>query len=128
MKTICVLLTCLLFTQSVFSQSEATDRELKVRNQIQKRGAGERSRVKVDLLDGTRVKGYISSADSDSFEITDPKTAKVTPIRYAEAKKVMGPGLSKGVKIGIVVGIAAGIAIAIGAAIASAYGELLEGL
>lgn len=118
----------LLFVQSAFGQDQISPQEQKVRNEVQKRGVGERSKVKVELLDGTKIKGHISRVDTDSFEVTDSKTGAVSQIRFADAKKVGSQGLSTKAKVWIGVGIAVGIAVAILASIASAYGELMEGL
>jgi hypothetical protein len=128
MKNLVFVLCCLLFVQTAFAQTTLTPQEEKVRKEVLKRGVSERSKVKVHLLDGTKIKGHISKISEDGFEVTEAKTSQIKALRFGEAKKVTGPGLSKGAKIGIGAAIAGGIAIAILAAIASAYGELLEGL
>ena len=78
----------------------------KIRAAVQKRGVGEKSRVKVKLRDHTEVKGYISKIEDSSFNLTD-KTRQVTTIQYSEVKKIGSAGLSKGAKIGIVLGVVA---------------------
>lgn len=87
----------------------------KVRMKVQERGTGEKSRVKVRLVDKTEVQGYISQVDGDSFQVRDAKTGKATTIPYDKVDKVGGMGLSKGTKIGIWVGVgAAAAAIVLG--------------
>ena len=77
----------------------------KVKADVEKRGIGEKSRVKVELVNGTEAKGYVSKVDNASFEVPDKKTTQTTTIRYAEVKKIRGPGLSKGATIAIVAGV-----------------------
>lgn len=91
----------------------------KVRMKVQQRGAGEKSRVKVKLVDKTEVQGYISQIDAASFQVTDEKTGKVTTIPYDKVEKVSGRGLPKGAKIAVWVGVgvaAAGIVLGVLAA------------
>ena len=79
----------------------------KVKAEVQKRGIGKQSRLKVTLRDQTEVKGYVSQIGDASFQITNPKTQNVTTIAYADVKKVRRPGLSRSVGTAIVVGVAA---------------------
>nr|MBA3320024.1 hypothetical protein [Pyrinomonadaceae bacterium] len=82
--------------------------EIKAR--VIKRGTGERARVNVKLMDGTKLKGYISEAGEESFVLTDAKTKQTTKLAYTEVKEVKGRGLSRAAKIGIGVGIGVGAA------------------
>ena len=77
----------------------------KIKEEITKRGVGEKARVSVRLLSGTKVKGYVSDAGEDTFVITDAKTKQATTIAYRDVEQVKGKGLSTGAKIGIGVGI-----------------------
>jgi hypothetical protein len=88
----------------------------KIKMEIERRGIGEKSRVKVRLRDKTDVKGYISQIDATSFQVTGEKTGKTTTIAYDDAEKVGGRGISRNTKIVIFVGVgiaAAGIILAI---------------
>lgn len=97
--------------------SEARQSE-KVKAGVAKRGTGEKARVTVELRDHSKVKGYISSAGSDDFVITDPKTGQESRLAYSEVRRVSGRGMSKGAKIGLIVAIGAGVtALAFGLAI-----------
>ena len=82
----------------------------KVKRQVEKRGAGEQSKVKIILKDRTEVKGYISRIDADSFQVTNKKTAQTRSISYADVEKVRGAGLPTGAKIAIAVVAAGAIA------------------
>jgi hypothetical protein len=85
----------------------------KVKAEVQKRGIGKQSRLKVTLRDQTEVKGYVSQIGDASFQITNPKTQDVTTIAYADVKKVRKPGLSRSVGIAIGIGVALLIVLAI---------------
>ena len=112
---------------SVWSQSQAAPPTLavgeqrlkgkqaaKAKNEVQKRGTGERSKVKVTLRDRTEVKGYISQIDADSFQVTDKESSRVTTIAYDDALKVRKNGLSTSAKIAIGAGAVGGAMIVLG--------------
>ncbi len=130
MKTVSLLLIAVLTLNgngfafqtsapSAGSQTQASQvkQAAKAKAEVQRRGVGEQSRVRVSLHDGTEVKGYISKVEENSFEVTDRKNGKVVAISYQDVNKVKGPGLSKTAQIiicvGIVIGIVVGIAIAV---------------
>ena len=123
MKTIsvCLVAVLLLNTYGLASPSEprsdtqttpASNTQLagKIKTEIERRGTGEKSRVKVRLRDKTEVKGYISQIDATSFQVTDEKTGKAMTLAYNEVEKVGGRGMSRNTKIVIFVGV--GIAVA----------------
>ncbi len=66
---------------------------------MQKRGIGEKSRVRVELMNGVEEKAYISKIEESSFTLTDQKTGQTTTISYADVQKIRGPGLSKAAPI-----------------------------
>jgi hypothetical protein len=105
LRTLSLLLISLLVFSSAdaAAQSSDTPQVAKFKAQIQKRGPGEKSKVRVTLGNGTMVKGYIGKIDESSFEVNGDKTGQITSISYNDVEKVQGPGLSKGAKIGIVV-------------------------
>lgn len=78
----------------------------KIRSKVAKRGVGPKAKVKVTLLDGTKLQGYISESRADSFTVTDAKTGGSVVVEYGQVKQLKGDGLSKGAKIAFVVGIA----------------------
>jgi hypothetical protein len=80
----------------------------KVKASVLKFGTGEAARVKVKLRDKTKLEGYISAADDQSFTVTD-STGMATTVPYPQVKSVKGNNLSTGAKIAIGVGIAAAI-------------------
>ena len=76
----------------------------KAKQEVEKRGVGQRSRAKIKLRDGSEVKGYISKISDTSFEITD-KAGNPVNIRYSDVAKVKNPGLSRTAKIAIGAGV-----------------------
>ena len=107
------------FSPSIWSQSDAAnptevhgkkqllaDRQAaQAMVEVQKRGIGERSRVRVTLRNAPEVKGYISQTDADTFQVTDKKTGHVTTVAYQDVTRVRGGGMSAGAKLAIVTGI-----------------------
>jgi len=134
MRTVSLLLAILLvFQSSVFAQEAApppgttqaqtreTPRAANVKAKVQKRGIGEKSQVKVKLVNGAEVKGYVSKIEESSFTVTDKKTGQTTTVPYADVQKVQGPGLSKGGKIALVaIGVGVVALVAIGVAVGHA--------
>ena len=94
---------------SVSAKSKAekeTARAAKVKAGVAKLGVGKEARIAVKLRDKTRVSGYISQADDDSFVITDIKTGATTEVAYGDVTQAKGQNLSTGATIAIAVGIA----------------------
>ncbi len=77
-----------------------------IKKSILKRGTGEKQRISVKMLNGTKMKGYINQAGEDSFTLTDSNTSQSTVLAYRDIAKVGSSGLSKGAKIALGVGIA----------------------
>jgi len=98
---------------SAWSQSAVLpdDHAVKVRIEVQKRGVGERSRVKVMLKDKTEVKGYVSQIGPDSFEVSDKKSGRVTTLAYQEVDRMQKQGLSTGAKVAIGAAVVGGVMI-----------------
>jgi hypothetical protein len=132
MKTICLCLVAILVlntygladpaepgsdTQTT-PASNAQPAE-KIKAEVERRGAGAKSRVKVRMRDKTEVKGYISQVDTSYFQVTDEKTGKAMTLAYADVEKVGGQGMSRNTKMVIFIGVgiaAAGIILGILAA------------
>ncbi len=117
-----LLVASLVFTSTAFAdqaalasepqqgQAAETPQVAKIKAQVQKRGTGEKSKVRVTLANGTMVKGYISKIEESSFEVNGNKTGQATSISYTDVQKIQGPGLSTGVKVAI--GVSVGLAVA----------------
>ena len=86
----------------------------KAKREVEKRGAGERSRVRVTLRNQDEVKGYISQIDTDTFQVIGKKSGRVTTIAYQDVARIRGGGMSTGAKIAITAGVVAGAMIGLG--------------
>jgi len=65
-------------------------RASKIEANVQKRGVGENSQVRVKLLNGHEIAGYLSKIEMMSFSVTDKKTNQTTTISYEEVQRVRG--------------------------------------
>jgi len=94
------------------SPEKEAKRAEKVRTQLSKLGTGRDARVKVELRDKTKLEGYVSAADADTFTVTD-NAGKSTTVPYPQVKKAQGNNLSTGAKIAIGAGIGAAVTLLI---------------
>ncbi len=107
---------------SLISAQTQTDKDAssiaKIKATVVKRGTGENKRVEVKMLNGTKLKGYVSQASEDSFTLVDAKTKQPSTIAYGDVAKVSNR-LSKGdvIILGIVAGAAVVAAVVVGAII-----------
>lgn len=77
----------------------------KIKKGVVKLGESTESKVKVKLMDKTKVSGYVSKIDEDQFTVTD-NSGEGHEIEYANVRQIKGNNLHKGVWIGIGAGIA----------------------
>ena len=80
----------------------------KVRTQLARLGTGKEAFVRLELRDKTRLEGYISEANAESFVVTD-KAGKATTVAYPQVGKARGNNLSTGAKIAIGIGVGVGV-------------------
>jgi len=97
------------------------ERAAKVKAGVAKLGVGRDARIAVRLRDKTRVSGYISQADNDSFVITDIKTGAATEVAYTDVTQAKGQNLSTGSTIAIAVAVAVGVTLLVLYLLARAY-------
>ena len=83
----------------------------KIKAGIAKLGTGKQALVKVKLRDGTKLAGYISEANENSFVIVDCKTGISTTVAYPNVTQVKGNNLSSGVWLAIGIGALIGIGL-----------------
>jgi hypothetical protein len=77
----------------------------KVRDGISKLGTGKEARIEVKLRDKTKLKGYVSEANDDSFVIVDEKTGATSTVTYPQVKQVKGNNMCTAAEIALGVGI-----------------------
>lgn len=83
----------------------------KVKEGISKLGVGQEAQVRVTLRDRTKIAGYISRAQEDSFVIADSKTGLTTTVAYADVAQVQGQNPSRHVHIGWAIAILVAILV-----------------
>jgi hypothetical protein len=74
--------------QSAQSRQQQRAQTAKIKSEVQKRGTGEKTHVKVTFHNKTKLKGYISKIGPDSFAVTDRKTRQVRIISYEEVDRI----------------------------------------
>jgi hypothetical protein len=93
--------------QNVLAQTRNDTQAVEMmRARVQKIGVGPNARIEVNLRDKTQLKGYISSADQESFTVTDRKTGSTRIVSYADASGVKKPGAGLSSKTWIILGVA----------------------
>lgn len=110
---IAVLLINLTLGSSVFANSKDDKFAAKIKANVAKLGVGKDALIEVKLKDGTKLKGYCSEINDESFAVTDKNSQAATEVPYSKAKQVKGNNLSTGVKIAIGVGIALAVIVLI---------------
>ena len=121
-RTLSMILSAILF--SAFSAQAATAAPAgkdaqqtaeQARAKVRQIGVGSKARVEVKLRDKTKLKGYVSAADSeDSFTVTDPKTGTSRTVAYNEVEKVNKPGGGLSTRGWVILGAAATAAVIVG--------------
>lgn len=93
------------------SKAEKEARQVeKVKASIHKLGVGPEARIVLRLRDKTKLAGYVSAANEDSFTITEPGAGKATVVPYPDVAQVKGHNLSTGAKIAII-GLSVAVAV-----------------
>jgi hypothetical protein len=83
----------------------------RVKDGIAKLGVGRESRVEVKLKNKTKLAGYISAIEDESFTLTNMQTGQATTIPYPDIAQVKGNNLTTRTKVIIAASIIAGIVI-----------------
>ena len=78
----------------------------KIRSKVLKMGVGVNARVEAKLRDNTRVKGYISDSNQDSFTVVESNSGSNKTISYADTSSVKKAGNGISGKTWIILGAA----------------------
>ena len=109
LKVVCLtfMLVFVPLAQVMHAQPQSTDiqKTAKVKSDITKRVATNKTRVKLKLRNGEELKGRIDRADDNGFTVTEDKTGKQIQMSYTEVDGVKGRGLGSGAKIGIIAAV-----------------------
>lgn len=116
-----LVLAALINSQLMLGQAKEGKSPEQVKAEVLKRGTGEKAKIKVKLRSGSEIRGYVSKAGQESFDVNNKKTGESISIAYADVASVRKTGMSTGAKVGIAAGAAA---VLIAAALASAVASL----
>jgi hypothetical protein len=86
-----VLILLHITTGSAFSSTRAekdVQRREEVQAQVAKHGTGEKARIRVKMMDGKTLKGFIEEAGADSFVLRESATWAPTTIAYSDVSKI----------------------------------------
>ena len=112
-EIVLLLVAMLVLNTEAVSQPTQVSRPDQIKAEVQKRGVNHKSQVRVSLVAGTEVKGFISKIEDTSFEVTDKNSRQATSIAYADVEKIKKSGLSKGTKVGVGLGVGVVIAVVV---------------
>ena len=109
-----VLLATAFGFRTVTAQTGAdAQRTDKVRAKVIKLGEGRNARVEVKLRDNTKLKGYLSKTEQDSFTVTDSKTGASRTLAYADVQELKTPGSGTSRRTWLIVGASVAAAVII---------------
>ncbi|MEO6334189.1 MAG: hypothetical protein ABIO91_04325 [Pyrinomonadaceae bacterium] len=74
------------------AQSTDNGKMEKIRSNVQKRLRNGKTDVKVERLDGTKIKGKITQANDTDLTIVESKTNQSRVIAYSDTKSIEGSG------------------------------------
>lgn len=114
MLTAIFTLTVLSIQPARAQTSAEAQLALKARTKVQKMGTGRAARVEVKLRDNTKLKGYVSAADENSFTVTDTKTGATQTVAYTDVAQVKKPGGGLSTRSWILIGGAVAAAVIAG--------------
>lgn len=110
-----ILVSSASVSHSVSAQTAADAQTVeRARAGVQKLGVGRSARVEVKLRDDTKVNGYVSAADEESFTVTDQETGANRTIAYADVTQVKKAGGGLSPRTWVILGAAAAAAVIVG--------------
>jgi hypothetical protein len=110
-----ILLSAFFGAQTADAKTVGAARQAaEAKSKVQKMGVGADARVEVRLRDDSKVKGYVSASDEETFSVTDSKTGESRKIYYTDVSKLSKSGGSS-TRRNILIGaaVAAGVVVAI---------------
>lgn len=108
-----ILLTSLLiisFSITPLCAQSADAKSEQARQAVAKIGTGQKAKVAVKMRDSSQLKGYIESANDDSFSLVDEKSGSVRNIKFADVERIDRRGGSNKftfITLAVVAGVAA---------------------
>ena len=117
-RALAVMVSGMLWASALGSQparaQEAARSAERARAEVQRIGVSQKARVEVRLRDGTRLKGYVSTAADDTFVVTEQKTGAIRTVAYADVVRVTKSGGGLSAKGWVLIAAAAAAAAVVG--------------
>jgi len=101
-----ILATSFAFQSAQAQGDRNNEAAARAREKVEKLSAGSNAGVELKLLDGSKLKGYVSAREQDSFTVTDRKTGTSSVVRYAEVSEVKKSGGGLSTRSWIIIGSA----------------------
>ncbi len=92
--------------QRAGAQSTGDQATEQIRTKVQKIGVGTNAKVEVKLRDNTKLRGYISESNQDSFTVFDKASGSSKTVSYADASSVKKASGGISTKTWIILGAA----------------------
>lgn len=109
--TLAAFVCLVLFTNGSYialSQTGGGNRVDEIKSKVHERLSNGKTRVNIEKVDGTKLKGKITQAGDTSFTVLESKSNQPTVIAYSDAREIKGGGgWPLGAKIALGVGAAA---------------------
>jgi hypothetical protein len=109
-----LLLTTLSLQKAPAQSSQSSSLGQQTRADVRKFGIGKEAKVEVKLQDKSKLKGFISAVEDDSFTITNAKTGETRTFAYAEVTQVRKQSSGLSSKTWLIIAGAAAAAIIAG--------------
>lgn len=94
-----VSLFCLAFNADVRAQNDAQTEAARTKADIVKIIDGKGARVKIDLRDDKKLKGYISEIKDSGFVLINKKTGASREISYLQVRQVKSDNSKLGLRV-----------------------------
>lgn len=107
---IAALVANFIFVHSVSAQKPALSVD-KVKAKIVKLGTGPKAVVRVTLVDGKKIQGWVSSQADDRFTLTDERSGVATTLAYSDVTEVKSLKPSKGLIAAVAVAVVGAAAL-----------------
>lgn len=107
-----VVITALSFSSPLSTYAQSSTDQAKIRSKVQALGVNPDKKVEVKLRDTTKIKGYITSVDQDTFAISNNVTGTSETIAYRDVVDIKKSGGGLSTKSWLIIGgVAAGAVV-----------------
>jgi hypothetical protein len=109
--SITLFVTVLITPVTTIGQSTDSSDTARIRSNIERLSTERGKKVDIRLRDNTRIKGYISAVDQDTFTVSEPKLGTAQNISYADVLEAKRSGSGSKKPWFIFAGVAAAVIV-----------------